>query len=118
MADEKSGSISSSIVALPDFPGEEVLSHEGRMLKAAAITKFAAHELISVVETGVHPAMNEIIIVDVDTELPMLATTDPQYHRRLSDRKRIEIQNASNRERIKRLTFKAWNVAFESLSQA
>ena len=65
MSDEKSGSISSTIVALPDFPGEEVLSHEGRMWKAATITKFAAHELISVVETGVHPAMNEIIIVDV-----------------------------------------------------
>ena len=118
MADEKSGSISSSIVALPDFPGEEVLSHEGRMWKAAAITKFAAHELISVVETGVHPAMNEIIIVDVDNELPMLAPQDPQYHRRLSERKRIEMQSATNRERIKRLTYKAWNVAFESLRQA
>ena len=88
------------------------------MWKAATITKFAAHELISVVETGVHPAMNEIIIVDVDNELPMLAPQDPQYHRRLSERKRIEMQNATNRERIKRLTYKAWNVAFESLRQA
>ena len=33
----------------------------------------------------------------------------------MSDRKRVEIQNRANLQRIKRLTYRAWNLVFESL---
>ena len=48
-------------VALPDFPGEDVLSHEGLIWKRAAVTKLAPYELVVVAETGYPPALDEIV---------------------------------------------------------
>ena len=63
--DESHRSSSSSLVILPEFPGEEVLSHEGRIWKMAAITKLAAEDLMAVAETGRPPALAEIVDVDI-----------------------------------------------------
>ena len=56
---------SSSLIILPDFPGEEVLSHEGRIWKMAAVTKLAAEDMIVVAETGRPPSLAEIVDVDL-----------------------------------------------------
>ena len=50
---------------LPEFPGEEVLSHEGRIWKMAAVTKLAAEDMMAVAETGRPPALAEIVDVDL-----------------------------------------------------
>ena len=61
MGTDEPKSSSTTRVELPDFPGEEVLSHEGRIWKMAAITKLAPYELVVVAETGIPPALAEII---------------------------------------------------------
>ena len=53
-------------VALPDFPGEDVLSHEGLIWKRAAVTKLAPYELVVVAETGHPPALDEIVDASLD----------------------------------------------------
>ena len=55
-------------VALPDFPGEQVLAHEGNAWVIAARVKLAPHELIVVAETGVPPAARAIIDTDLSPE--------------------------------------------------
>ena len=47
--DDKTSSATTEI-ALPDFPGEDVLSHEGLIWKRAAVTKLAPYELVVVAE--------------------------------------------------------------------
>ena len=47
MTTDESHRSSSSVVTLPGFPGEEVLSHEGRIWKMAAITKLAAEDMMA-----------------------------------------------------------------------
>ena len=73
------------------------------MWQNSSYTKLAAADLIEVIETGIHQAVHEIVIVDVDIDYPLLPTTDPQYARRMYDRKRVEIQNRSNMQRVKRV---------------
>ena len=58
-----------------------MLAHEGRNWKIAAIVKLAPHELVVVAETGVPPAANEIIDVDLD-DFPELPINRPHYERR------------------------------------
>ena len=80
MSDESKGSATSKI-DLPPFPGERVLAHEGRNWRIAAIVKLAPHELVVVAETGVPPAANEIIDVDLD-DFPELSNDHPHFERR------------------------------------
>jgi hypothetical protein len=42
------------------------LAHEGRNWKITAIFRRAPHELVVVAKTGVPPAANEIIDIDLD----------------------------------------------------
>ena len=104
-------------VALPDFPGEDVLSHEGLIWKRAAVTKLAPYELVVVAETGHPPALDEIVDASLD-DFPVLPLGHPQYERRMSERNKIAVQNASNYERRKRITLRAWTTLFESLRSA
>ena len=99
MTDDNRSSASTKI-ELPHFPGEVVLAHEGLMWKiaASATVKLAPHELVVVAETGIQPAANAIIDVDIDIDDFPAGTSHqpPDYERRKSERKRIENQNASN----------------------
>ena len=83
---------------LPEFPGEEVLSHEGRIWKMAAITKLAAEDLMAVAETGRPPALAEIVDIDL-ADFPEHHVSHPQYERRKIERKKFLAQNAANAER-------------------
>ena len=67
-------------VALPDFQGEDVLSHEGLIWKRAAVTKLAPYELVVVAETGHPPALDEIVDASLD-DFPVLPLGHPQYER-------------------------------------
>ena len=44
MSNDESHRSSTSLIVLPDFAGEEVLSHEGRIWKMAAVAKLAAED--------------------------------------------------------------------------
>eukprot|EP00966_Prymnesium_polylepis_P234320 5420133-Prymnesium_polylepis.1 len=59
-------SSSSTKIEFPPFPGEVVLAHEGFIWKTATTVKLAPHELVVVAETGIPPAANAIIDVDID----------------------------------------------------
>ena len=78
MSDDSKGSATSAKIELPNFPGERVLAHEGRNWKIAVIVRLAPHELIVVAETGVPPAANEIIDVDLDY-FPELSNDHPHF---------------------------------------
>ena len=80
----------------------------------AAIVKLAPHELVVVAETGVPPAVKEIIDVNLD-EFPELAHDHPHYERRRSERMKFIKENEQNAERRARITLKAWTTLFESL---
>ena len=113
MSDEKLSSTTSKI-ELPPFPGEVVLAHEGRKWKVAATVKLAPYELVVVAETGVPPAVNEIIDVDLD-DFPELLQNHLQHERRKSERIRFQQQNDANVEKRARMTLRAWTLLFESL---
>ena len=49
-------------IALPNFPGEEVLAHEGRLWMQSTITALAPHGLVVTAETGVPPILAEIVV--------------------------------------------------------
>ena len=87
MSDEKLSTTSK--IELPPFPGEQVLAHEGRNWKVATTVKLAPYELVVVAETGVPPAVNEIIDVYLDdfSELPQ---SHSQHERRKSERIRFQ----------------------------
>eukprot|EP00966_Prymnesium_polylepis_P277037 6400536-Prymnesium_polylepis.1 len=81
MSDDAKGSTATAKIELPPFPGEQVLAHERRTWKMAAIVKLAPHELVVVAETGVPPATKEIIDIDLD-DYPDMPPNHPQYERR------------------------------------
>ena len=89
MGDERrnEGPSAATKIELPNFPGERVLAHEGRNWRIAAITRLAPHELVVVAETGIPPAANEIIDIDLD-EFPELDPSHPHYERRKDIRTR------------------------------
>eukprot|EP00966_Prymnesium_polylepis_P217264 5028286-Prymnesium_polylepis.1 len=80
MNDDSKSSATSTKIELPNFPGERVLAHEGRNWKIAAIVRLAPHELVVVAETGVPPAANDIIDVDLN-DFPELPQGHPHYER-------------------------------------
>jgi hypothetical protein len=90
------------------------LAHEGRNRKIAAIVRLAPHELVVVAETGVPPAANEIIDIDLD-DFPELPQHHPHHERRMETRKLHIKQNQQNIERRARLTLRAWTTLFEVL---
>ena len=114
MSDDTKSPASTTKIELPNFPGERVLAHEGRNWKIAAIVKLAPYELVVVAETGVPPAANEIIDVDLDDfpELPI----DHPHHERRRDARILQLkQNQQNVERRARITLRAWTTLFEAL---
>ena len=107
-------SSTASKIELPDFPGEQVLAHEGNAWIIAATVKLAPHELIVVAETGVPPAARAIVDTDL-SDYPELPANHPQYERRKSERKKFITQNEANVEQRARVTLRAWTTLFESL---
>ena len=105
---------STTKIELPDFPGEVVLAHEGRNWRIAAIVKLAPHELVVVAETGVPPAVGEIVDVDL-SDFPELPPSHSHYERRKDARTKIIAQNKANVERRARMTLRAWTTLFEAL---
>ena len=67
-------------IELDPFPGEQVLAHEGRTWKASTITKLAPHELVTVAETGIPPAVSEIVDIPLD-DFPEHPPSHPDYER-------------------------------------
>ena len=91
-------------IELPDFPGEQVLAHEGNAWIIAATVRLAPHELIVVAETGVPPAARAIVDTDL-SDYPELPSSHPQYERRKSERKRFITQNEAN---VEQRALRAW----------
>ena len=96
MSDDKLSPTTAKI-ELPPFPGEVVLAHEGRNWKVAATVKLAPYKLVVVAETGVPPAVHEIVDVDLN-DFPELPHDHPQHERRKSERIRFMQQNEVNVE--------------------
>ena len=103
-----------TVIELKDFPGEQVLSHEGTAWLTAATVALAPYELVAVAETGISPATAAIKDVDL-TDFPELAPGDPDYERRKSERKKYLIENERNAEKRARITLRDWNTLFEAL---
>ena len=59
-------------LVLPDLPGDHVLSHDGALWKKTAFAQMSAKDYGVVAETGIPPALAEIIDDDLD-DYPMLA---------------------------------------------
>ena len=97
MSDDKLSPTTAKI-ELPPFPGEVVLAHEGRNWKVAATVKLAPYKLVVVAETGVPPAVHEIVDVDLN-DFPELPHDHPQHERRKSERIRFMQQNVEKRAR-------------------
>mmetsp|Transcript_10856 Transcript_10856/g.24987 ORF Transcript_10856/g.24987 Transcript_10856/m.24987 type:complete len:375 (-) Transcript_10856:417-1541(-) len=110
----KTSSSGHARIELSDFPGEEPLTHEGNSWKMDTITRLSPHELVAVAETGILPALSEIIDIDIDT-FPELPADHPQHERRRLERIKILTSNMGNEERRRRVTLRAWTTLFESL---
>ena len=110
----KTSSSGHARIELSDFPGEEPLTHEGNNWKMDTITRLSPHELVAVAETGIPPALSEIIDIDIDT-FPELPADHPQHERRKLERIKIQTTNMGNEERRRRVTLRAWTTLFESL---
>ena len=89
-------------------------SHEGNIWKMAAVTALGTAELMVVAQTGIPPALAEIVDVDL-ADFPELPAAHTQHERRKGERSKIIATNASNHERRTRLTLRAWTTLFEAL---
>ena len=101
-------------LVLPDLPGDHVLSHDGALWKKTAFAQMSAKDYGVVAETGIPPALAEIIDDDLD-DYPMLAITHRDYERRKGERNRIAKANHKNAMLRQRLTLSCWNELFAGL---
>ena len=114
MADDEAGKTKLAKVPLPDFPGERVLSHQGRIWKKGAITAFAPYGYVITAETGRSQRLEELIDIDIDVDFPMVPQTDRNHTRIMESRSRAARDNKVNAAKRIRYTFEDWTAIYNS----
>ena len=92
---------------LPEFPGENFLSHAAAMFKEQVEARFAELGWLASAQGLQSESVKAIVDIDL-ASLPMLDETHREYNRRLTDRIKIAAQNEANRRKRCALQLAEW----------
>ena len=102
--------------SLPEFPGENFLSHAAAMFKEQVEARFAELGWLASAQGLQSESVKAIVDIDLSS-LPMLDETHREYNRRLTDRIKIAAQNEANRRKRCALQLAEWTKIYAALKK-